>query len=45
MNSISITEQAWWQEGIIYQIYVLTYADGNGDASVVGFCDQFVKVA
>ena len=33
MNSISITEQAWWQEGIIYQIYVLTYADGNGDGT------------
>ncbi|MEL7333822.1 MAG: alpha-glucosidase [Cyanobacteria bacterium J06560_2] len=26
-----MTEQHWWQEGIIYQIYVLTFADGNGD--------------
>jgi len=31
MANSPITEQHWWQEGIIYQIYVLTFADGNGD--------------
>ncbi|MEL6554164.1 MAG: alpha-glucosidase [Cyanobacteria bacterium J06621_11] len=31
MSTPSITTQPWWHEGIIYQIYVLTYADGNGD--------------
>ncbi|NEO27560.1 MAG: alpha-glucosidase, partial [Kamptonema sp. SIO4C4] len=27
------TSQAskWWQTGVIYQIYPLTFADGNGD--------------
>lgn len=23
--------QKWWQKGVIYQIYPLTFADGNGD--------------
>ncbi|NMG58495.1 alpha-glucosidase [Geitlerinema sp. P-1104] len=25
------TEQLWWERGIIYQIYPLTFADANGD--------------
>ena len=25
------TEQSWWEKGIIYQIYPLTFADANGD--------------
>ena len=27
------TTQAWWQSGIIYQIYPLTFADGNGNGT------------
>ena len=27
----STAPQPWWQNGIIYQIYPLTFADGNGD--------------
>ncbi|MGB3494023.1 MAG: alpha-glucosidase [Elainellaceae cyanobacterium] len=25
------TESKWWEDGVIYQIYPLTFADGNGD--------------
>ncbi|MEO0374075.1 MAG: alpha-glucosidase, partial [Cyanobacteria bacterium P01_A01_bin.17] len=25
--------QAWWQSGVIYQIYPLTFADGNGNGT------------
>ncbi|ASC71222.1 Alpha amylase, catalytic region [Halomicronema hongdechloris C2206] len=25
--------QPWWEEGVIYQIYPLTFADGNGDGT------------
>ena len=25
--------QSWWQTGVIYQIYPLTFADGNGDGT------------
>ncbi len=27
------TTNKWWQSGIIYQIYPLTFADGNGDGT------------
>lgn len=23
----------WWEDGVIYQIYPLTFADGNGDGT------------
>jgi len=26
-------EQTWWQSGVIYQIYPLTFADNNGDGT------------
>ena len=28
-----VTAQAWWQSGVIYQIYPLTFADGNGNGT------------
>ena len=31
MNTIPRVERHWWEEGVIYQIYPLTFADGNGD--------------
>ena len=30
-SAIEIQPQKWWQKGVIYQIYPLTFADGNGD--------------
>ncbi|MGD1949463.1 MAG: alpha-glucosidase [Leptolyngbyaceae cyanobacterium] len=29
----SVRSQKWWEEGVIYQIYPLTYADGNQDGT------------
>ncbi|MEO1509420.1 MAG: alpha-glucosidase, partial [Cyanobacteria bacterium J06633_23] len=29
----SVQSPKWWQEGVIYQIYPLTYADGNQDGT------------
>lgn len=29
----SAQSQTWWEEGVIYQIYPLTYADGNQDGT------------
>jgi alpha-glucosidase len=26
-----VTERAWWHEGVVYQIYVRSFADSNGD--------------
>lgn len=31
MSSALDTDHKWWQGGVIYQIYPLTFADGNGD--------------
>jgi alpha-glucosidase len=28
---MALREPGWWQHGVIYQIYPLTFADGNGD--------------
>lgn len=27
------TSKPWWEEGVLYQIYPLTFADGNGDGT------------
>ena len=32
-TNIKSDSQKWWQSGIIYQIYPLTFADGNGDGT------------
>jgi len=31
MTTMGTPPQKWWQKGVIYQIYPLTFADGNGD--------------
>lgn len=31
VNSTAFATRKWWQSGVIYQIYPLTFADGNGD--------------
>ena len=30
-TNTTITPEKWWQSGVIYQIYPLTFADANGD--------------
>lgn len=32
-NISGMTPEAWWEESVIYQIYALTFADGNGDGT------------
>lgn len=32
-NAMHSTARHWWEEGIIYQVYALTFADGNGDGT------------
>lgn len=33
VESVPSQSQKWWEEGVIYQIYPLTYADGNQDGT------------
>ncbi len=28
-----VSSRCWWQDGVVYQIYPLTFADGNGDGT------------
>ena len=32
-NAHLVAADRWWQEGVIYQVYALTFADGNGDGT------------
>ncbi|MEO0489018.1 MAG: alpha-glucosidase [Cyanobacteria bacterium J06659_2] len=32
-QSLNTDPQKWWNSGVIYQIYPLTFADGNGDGT------------
>ncbi len=32
-NDIASGSEHWWKSGVIYQIYPLTFADGNGDGT------------
>ena len=32
-KNTTIKSRKWWQDGVVYQIYPLTFADGNGDGS------------
>ena len=28
-----MTQQPWWRNAVIYQVYVRSFADGNGDGA------------
>jgi len=30
-NSTALATSSWWQHGVVYQIYIRSFADGNGD--------------
>ena len=32
-NTTGSTSHPWWEEGVLYQIYPLTFSDGNGDGT------------
>ncbi len=31
MNAVNSSESLWWREGVIYHIYLRSFADSNGD--------------
>ena len=31
MNTPSATHRAWWRDAVIYQVYVRSFADADGD--------------
>jgi len=33
MTSPSTSENDWWRQGVVYQVYVRSFADGNGDGT------------
>jgi alpha-glucosidase len=33
VTQATLAPQPWWHDGVIYQIYPLTFADGNGDGT------------
>ena len=33
----SVAEREWWRDAVVYQVYVRSFADANGDGNVMDF--------